>query len=129
MYAKDTYKLKYQYLVKHEEVGLRHFKDLKAFIKYSNDMNSVYNSIEKHNPGKEQEVLIVFDNMIADMISNKKLHLAITELFIRGRKLNISLVLIIQSCVKRFKTKQDTFFYHEDSIKASNSTNCYRQFI
>ena len=71
LYAKDTYDLKYQYLIKCEEVGLRHYKDPNAFIKYSNDMKSVY-SIEKYNPGKEQKVLIVFDDIIADMISSEK---------------------------------------------------------
>ena len=71
LYAKDTYDLKYQYLIKCEEVGFRHYEDPNAFIKYSNDMKSVY-SIEKYNPGKEQKVLIVFDDIIADMISSEK---------------------------------------------------------
>ena len=60
-------------------------------------MNDIYKSVEEYNPNKEQKILIVFDDMIADMLSNKKLNPIVTELFIRGRKLNISLVFITQS--------------------------------
>ena len=60
-------------------------------------MNDVYKSIEEYNPGKKQKVLIVFDDMIADIISNKKLQPAVTELFFRGKKLNISLLFVTQS--------------------------------
>ena len=55
-------------------------------------MQDVYKNIEEYNTDQEHKILIVFDDMIADMINNKKLNLIITELFIRGRKLNISLV-------------------------------------
>ena len=57
-------------------------------------MRDVYEYIEEYNPGKKSKVLMVFDDMIADMIANKKLNLVVTELFIRGRKVNISLVFI-----------------------------------
>ena len=60
-------------------------------------MDDIYKNIEEYNPNKKQETLIVFDDMIADMLSNKKLNPIVTELFIRGRKLNISLVFITQS--------------------------------
>ena len=63
-------------------------------------MNDVYKNIAKHNIDKERKILIVFDDMIADMINNKKLNSIVTELFIRGRKLNISLVFITQSYFK-----------------------------
>ena len=69
-------------------------------MEYSNDMQDVYKNIEDYNPGKKCKVLIVFDDMIADMINNKKLNPIVTELFIRGRKLNISIVFITQSCFK-----------------------------
>ena len=59
-----------------------------------------YKNINYYNPNKENKVLIVFDDMIADMIHNKKLNSIVTELFIRGRKLNISLVFITQSYFK-----------------------------
>ena len=101
LYAKDPYEDKYQYLInKRESVGLKHFNDPKAFIEYSNDMQDVYKNINYYNPNKENKILIVFDDMIADMINNKKLNSTVTELFIRGRKLNISLVFITQSYSK-----------------------------
>ena len=96
MYAKDPYECKYQYLINiREKVGLKRFKDPKAFIEYSNDMHDVYKNIIYYNPDKENKILILFDDMIADMIQNKKVNPKVTELFIRGRKLNISLVFII----------------------------------
>ena len=69
-------------------------------MEYSNDMEDVYKNIENYNPGKKRKILIVCDDMIADMINNKKLIPVVTELFIRGRKLNISIVFITQSCFK-----------------------------
>ena len=69
-------------------------------MEYSNDMEDVYKNIENYNPGKKSKILIVFDDMIADMINNKKLNPIVTELFIRGRKLNISIVFITQSYFK-----------------------------
>ena len=101
LYAKDPYEAKYQFLInKRESTGLKHFNDPKAFIEYSNDMHDVYKNIDEYNPDKENKILIVFDDMIADMINNKKLNSIVTELFIRGRKLNISLVFITQSYFK-----------------------------
>ena len=88
LYAKDPCEKKYQYLInKREEVGLDHFNDPKTFIEYSNDMRDVYKNIEDYNLGRERKILIVFDDMIADIINNKKLNPIVTELFIRGRKL------------------------------------------
>ena len=101
LYAKDLYEDKYQFLInKRESTGLKHFNDPKAFIEYSNDMHDVYKNINEYNLDKENKILIVFDDMIADMIHNKKLNSIVTELFIRGRKLNISLVFITQSYFK-----------------------------
>ena len=81
-------------------MGINHFNDPKAVIKYSNDMHDVYKNIDDYTPDKENKILIVFDHMIADMIHNKNLNSVVTELFIRGRKLNISLVFITQSYFK-----------------------------
>ena len=87
LYAKDPYEAKYQYLIKkREKVGLNHLNDPKAFIEYSNDIHDVYKNIEDYNPGKKRKIIIVFDDMIADMITNKKINPVVTELFIRGRK-------------------------------------------
>ena len=98
LYAKDPYEAKYQFLInKRESTGLKHFNDPKAFIEYSNDMQDVYKNVDEYNADKEHKILIVFDDMIADMINNKKLNSIVTELFIRGRKLNIFLVFIARS--------------------------------
>ena len=69
-------------------------------MEYSNDMQDVYKNIEDYNPIKKRKILIVFNDMIADMINNNKLNPIVRELFIRGRKLNISIVFIIQSYFK-----------------------------
>ena len=83
LYAKDPYEDKYQFLInKRERIGLKHFNDPKAFIEYSNVMHDVYKNINDYNPDKENKILIVFDDMIADMINNKKLKLIVTELFL-----------------------------------------------
>ena len=90
-------KKKYQYLInKREKLGLNHFNDPKAFMEYSNGMQDVYKNIEDKNPIKKRKILIIFDDMTADMINNNKLNPIVTELFIRGRKLNISIVFITQ---------------------------------
>ena len=100
MYAKDPYEAKYQNLInKRESVAIIHFNDPKVFIKYSNDMSNVYKNINYYNPDKENKMFIVFD-MITDIIHNKKLGSIVTELFIGGRKLNISLGFITQSYFK-----------------------------
>ena len=97
LYAKDPYEKKFQYLFnKREKVGLNHFNDPKAFMEYSNNMQN----IEDYNPIKKRIILIVFDDVIADMINNNKLNPVVTELFIRGRKLDISIVFITQSYFK-----------------------------
>ena len=101
LYAKDPYEAKYQYLInKRENVGLDHFDDPKAFTEYSNDMQDIYKNIDDYNLRKKLKVLIVFDDMIATMINNKKLDSIVTELFIRGRKLNIYIAFITQSYFK-----------------------------
>ena len=69
-------------------------------MEYSNDMQDVYKNIEDYNPGTKRKILIVFDDMIADMINNIKLDPVVTELFIRGRKLSVSIVFIIPSYFK-----------------------------
>ena len=66
-------------------------------IEYSNDMDGIYKNIEEMNLNKKHKILIVFDDTIADMLSNKRLDRIVAELFIRDRQLNISLVFITQS--------------------------------
>ena len=146
LYAKDLYKDKYQYLIyKRESAGISHLNDPKAFIEYLNDMHKVYKNIDKYNPDKENKVLIVFDDMIADMISNKKLNSIVTELFIRGRKLNIYLVFITQSYFKvpkdvrnnsthffimkipNKRELQQTAINHSSDINTKDSINIYEK--
>ena len=83
MHAKDPYEAKYQYfIIKREGVGINHFNDPKAFIEYSNDMHDVYKNIDDYYPDKEKKILIVFDDMIADMIHNTKLNLIVPNCFL-----------------------------------------------
>ena len=101
LYAIDPYEAKNQFLIsKRENTGLKLCNNPKNFIEYSNGMQDVYVNIEEYNVGKKRKILIVFDDMIADMINNKKLNSIVTELLIRDRKLNISLVFITQSYFK-----------------------------
>ena len=95
LYAKDPYEAKYQFLInKRESTGFKPFNDYKAFIEYSNNMVDTYKNIEHYNPNKKQKILIVFDNMIDDMLNNKNHNTIVAEFFITGRKLNIALVFI-----------------------------------
>ena len=98
MYSKDLSEPKYQLLIeKRENAGIKNYNDPKAFIEYSNTMDDVYNNIDGYNPKRKRKVLILFDDMIADIMTNKKFQAIIKELFIGCRKLNISLVFITQS--------------------------------
>ena len=100
LYGKDPDKAKYQFLInKQEYTGLKHLNDSETFIEYLNDMNDIYIiylNIEEYNTNKKCKT-IIFDDMIPDRRSNKKLNPVVIELFIRGRKLKISLVYITQS--------------------------------
>ena len=95
-------------------------------------MQDVYNNIDEYNIDKERKILVVFDDMIADMIYNKKLNSIVTELFIRDRKLNISLVFITKSC---FKVPKDVRLntIHLFIMKIPNERklhkNCIESFI
>ena len=72
LYSKDPYEAKYQLLInKRESTGLKYLNDSKAFIEYSNDIDNIYRNIEENNPNKKRKILIAFDDMIADMLSNK----------------------------------------------------------
>ena len=98
LYARDLNKPKYEYLIKKlEDVGIKHVTNPNAFVECSNTMDDVYQNIDDYNSGRRIKVLIVFDEMIADIMNNKKFQAIIKELFIRCRKLNISLAFITQS--------------------------------
>ena len=109
-------------------------------------MQDVYKNIEEYNPRKKRKKLIVFNDMIADLISNKKLNSIVTELFIRGRKLSISLVFITQSCFKvpkdvrlnsthffvlkipNKRELRETALNHSSDIDFQDFLNLYKQF-
>ena len=98
LYARDLSEPKYEYLIKkHEDAGIKHLNNPNAFIECSNTMDDVYENIHDYNSSRKRKILIVFDDMIADIMTNKKFQAIIKELFIRCRKLNISLVFITQS--------------------------------
>ena len=72
LYAKDLSEPKYEFLIKkHENVGIKHENDSNAFIECSNTMDDIYVNIDDYNPNRKRENLIVFDDMIADIMANK----------------------------------------------------------
>ena len=94
--ARDLSEHKYEYLIKkREDAGIKHLNNPNAFIKCSNTMDNVSENINNYNPIRKRKKLIVFDDMIADIMTNKKFQAIVIELFIRSRKLNISLVFVI----------------------------------
>ena len=98
LYTKDLNKEKYECLIKtRENAGIKHLNYPNALIECSNTMNGVYKNINDYNPRRKRKILIVFDDMIADVKGNKKLQAIIKEMFIRCRKLNISFAFITQS--------------------------------
>ena len=146
VYAKDPCEAKYQLLInKREDAGKKHFNDSEAFFEYSNDMVDIYKNIEEYNPNKKCKIFIVFDDVIADMLRNKRLNPIVTEVFIRGRKLNVSLVFIKQSYfavpkhitlnstnyfimkIPNKRELQQTAFNHSSDIDFQNFMNIYKK--
>ena len=112
---------------KEESTGLKYLNDSKAFIEYSNEMDDIYENTEEYNSNKKRKRLIIFNDMIADMLSNKRLNPIVTELFIRGRKLNISLVFIAQSYFavpKNIRLNSTLFLSYGNTKQKRTSTNC-----
>ena len=83
-----------------KKVGIKKLKTSTAFIDYSQTIDDVYENLKDYDPLKKRKVLIVFDDMIADVEDNKKSSPIVTELFLRGTNLNMSLVFISQSYFK-----------------------------
>ena len=146
LYAKDLNKPKNEYLIKkRENVGIKHYNDPTAFFESSNTMNGVYEHIDNYSPKRDKKVLIVFDDMIADIMTNKKSEAIIKELFIRCRKLNISLVFSSQSCfpvpkdvrlnsthylimkINNKRELQNTAINHSADIDYKDFMNIYRE--
>ena len=134
-------------LKKRKRTGLKHFNDSKAFIEYSNDMDGIYKSIEKYNPNKKRKILFLTIWLLI-LLSNKKLNPIVTELFIRSRKLNISLCFFfLQSYfpapksiklnsahyfIMEIPNKQElqqTAFNHSSDIDYKVSTSYYKNVL
>ena len=104
LYAKDLSEPKYEFLInKTEQAGIKNLNDPHAFIEYSDDMNDVYENINNYNKNRDKKVLIVFDDMIADIEHNKNFKRIIKELLYRTRKINVSLVFITQCYFRALK--------------------------
>ena len=98
LYPRDLSEPKYENLIKkREDAGIKHLNNPNTFIECSNTMDDVYENINDYNLIRKRKTIIVFDDMIADIMGNKRFQAIIKELFIRYRKLNISLVFITQS--------------------------------
>ena len=104
LYAKDVHEPKYEYLIsKREQAGINNLNDPHAFIEYSDDMNEVLDGINDYNKNRDKKVLIVFDDMIADIEYNKNFKRIIKELFYRACNINVSIVFITQSYFRALK--------------------------
>ena len=104
LYAKDLSEPKYGFLInKREQAGIKNLNDPHAFIEYSDDMNDAYENINNYNKNRDKKVLIVFDDMIADIEYNKNFKRIIKELFYRARKINVSIVFITQCYFRALK--------------------------
>ena len=98
LYARDLSEPKYEYLIKkREDAGIKHSNNPNAFAEGSNAKDDVYENINGYNPIRKRKKLIVFDDMIADIMGNKRFQTIIKELLIRCKKINISFVFITQS--------------------------------
>ena len=100
LYAKDIHEPKYEYLInRREQAGIKNLDDPKAFIEYSDDMDDVLDDINNYNKYRDKKVLIVFDDMIADIEYNKNFK----RINYRARKINVSIVFITQSYFRALK--------------------------
>ena len=108
LYSKDPYQAKYQLLInKLKSTGLKNFNDSKAFIEYSNNIIDAYTdnidkNIAEYNPNEKCKIITTFDDMIAGILTNKNPYPIVTELCFRGKKQNIFLVFITQSCTEKY---------------------------
>ena len=146
LYAKDLSEPKYEFLIKKaEDVGIKYCNDPNAFIECSNRMNDVYQNIDGYKPSRRRKILIVFDDMIADIMANKNFQAIIKELFIRCRKVNISLAFITQSYfsvpkdvrlnsthylimkINNRKELQNTVINHSADMDYNNFARIYRE--
>ena len=144
--ARDLSEPKYEYLIKkREDVGIKHLNNPNAFIECLNTMDDFYDIINDYNSNRRRKILIVFNDMIEDIMTNKKFQGIIKELLIRCRKLNISFVFITQSYfsvpkdvrlnsthylimkINNRKELQNIAINHSADIDYKDSMNIYRE--
>ena len=105
MYVKDSFESRYQLLINgREKIGTKKLKNTKAFIDHSQTIDDVYENLEDYDQTKKRKMLILLDDMVADMEANKILTPIVIELFLRGKKHSILLLFISQSSFKVPKT-------------------------
>ena len=126
LYAKNFSEPKYEYLIKeHEDVGIKYCNDSNAFVECSNRIHDIYQNIDDHNSIWKRKILIVLDDMIAYIMSNKKFQIIINKLFIRCGKLNISYCVchsVLFFCSKRLEIKFNTLFDYQKKTTEKNPT-------
>ena len=104
LYPKDLSEPKHEFLInKREQAGIKNLSDPQAFIEYSDDMNDVYENINNYNKNRDKKMLIVFDDMVADIEYNKNFKRIIKELFYRARKIDASIAFITQCYFRALK--------------------------
>ena len=119
--AKDSSETNYELSIKmREDAGTKHLNDSNAFIECLNTMDDVYENVDDYNPNRKRKILPVFDDMIADIMTNKKFQAMIKELFPRCRKLNISLVFITQSYIYKPSVVEQAKFDYSPLCKIFN---------
>ena len=97
LYAKDW--SEHEILIKkRENTGINYYNNPNLFIECSSRIDGIYENIDDYNSNRKRKILIAFDDMIADIMTNKNFHAKIEELFERSRKLDFSLVFIAHSC-------------------------------
>ena len=128
--AKDLHEPKYEILIKkRKNAGIKHSNDPNAFIDCSNSMDDVYENIHDYDSGRKRKILIVFDDMIADIMTNKKFQTIIKELYIRCRKYFACFYYsIFFFCSKRCKIKFNTLFDYENQQQKRITKYCNLSF-
>ena len=128
IYAEDTYEAKYQLLISKRKITwLRHLNDSKAFIEFSNDMNDICKNIEKYNLNKRCKIMIIFDDMIADMVVNIFLVFMVQSSFAVSKNIRLnSTHYFIMKTVNKQELQQITFNNSSD-IDFRDFMNLYKK--
>ena len=130
LYAKDLSKPKYEFLIKkRDDAEIKHLNNSNAFIERSNTMDDVYENIDDYKPSRKTEILIIFDDMIAGIMTNKRFQAIIKELFIRCRKVNTRFYhSILLFCSKRCQIKFNSLLSNENKQQERITKYCNKSF-